>query len=541
MRLRTLTILLATLSVFDLCYGEVRFEGSAPVEKTEIVRMLTRTSVTADSVRIYLVDRGYLDAVVAVKGADFEIATGEMYILESVSFIGDTSITMPANVPFEREAFERLVEDGLDQLREQGHIYTTAAVERISRDHGRVTVVLRVSSGPRVSVGRSVITGLSRSDPELVRRYISLETGDTLTWQRVDEATKQALAIPFVTLSPPVTVRPRPGHTEADVVFNFTEKRQVLFEGVGGYIPGDDAALVWDLKFRFQNLFGKGRRIAFESERPEKGRNILDIAYSQPLFLFGAGEAKARLFTRDYRDEFYEFSAEGEYLARPTPNFTTGLRLGWRTVEPEGELPSYQSFSASFLIGRSSIDRPINPRSGWSIDWTIAFAYRRYSGDSLAAIPEQTAFNETRNELSIALNQPLAGRVIAHIGLAYVGLETNESLPPVSELYYIGGPPVLRGFRHEQFTALRSAYGTLEPRLRFDGGYLFGFYDGAYLNNRIPAESGDGVVTDEIYRYGYGFGLFIEGARRSVKLSLGWNPDISYDEPRLSVEFSSDI
>ena len=129
---------------------------------------------------------------------------------------------------------------------------------------------------------------------------------------------------------------------------------------------------------------------------------------------------------------------------------------------------------------------------------------------------------------------------MGHAAFGYVGLETNESLPPPAELYYIGGPGTIRGYRNEQFAAIRSAYATLEPRLRFDSGYLFVFYEGAYINNRVAAGDG-GTRADEFYRSSYGVGGAVIDGSRSVRISLGWNPEASFDQPRLSLEFSSEI
>ena len=49
------------------------------------------------------------------------------------------------------------------------------------------------------------------------------------------------------------------------------------------------------------------------------------------------------------------------------------------------------------------------------------------------------------------------------------------------------------------------------------------------------------IRTDETYRYGYGLGATIIDGPRSVKLSLAWNPDISFDQPRLSMELLAEI
>ena len=104
----------------------------------------------------------------------------------------------------------------------------------------------------------------------------------------------------------------------------------------------------------------------------------------------------------------------------------------------------------------------------------------------------------------------------------------------------IGGPGTLRGYRNEQFTAIRTVYGTIEPRLRFGSGFGFLFYDAAYLNNRMMDQS-EKIETVEDFKWSYGLGLGVGNNLRSVLLSLGWEPQSGFDQPRLSIALSSDI
>ena len=121
----------------------------------------------------------------------------------------------------------------------------------------------------------------------------------------------------------------------------------------------------------------------------------------------------------------------------------------------------------------------------------------------------------------------------------YAGLESPDLSLPLSELQLIGGPPTLRGYRNEQFAGKRAAWGTFEPRFRYSSGYLFLFYDAAYLN-RQNTSLREGVST-EIYRDSFGFGLSVVDQNRSVRLSIGWNGRDKDSQPRLSVELSTDL
>lgn len=535
-----LILLLASFPSVTAGRGDVIFEGKPPENSRTIERGVRRDELTADSVRALLVNDGYLDAVVHTEKGRFIVNAYDRSLLQNVLWLNDSSSQSDIRLPFTGENLEKVIDLRVSNDRNAGYFYSTATVRKVSREGNDVSVEILLNSGPRLFVSGSIYHGLSRTAPDLIDRYLSLDSGDVIVEKKLRDSERRAAEIPFVLFTPPVNVRPLPGYTRADLEYNFMEKKQVLISGGAGYVPGASSSLVWNLDLAFQNLFGGGRRARFLSERREEQKQILDITYRQPLFVFGVGDVGFDVATRDYRDQFYEFSLSTDYRTRLSNSFSAGLRLGWRSVEPSTNDPSYNAFASNFTIESSTVDNTFNPSSGTSLAWTISFSYRRYSDDSLAARPVRTGFNETRTMVKAQWYQRLKASLIGHVRLEFLGLQTAEELPPVSELFLIGGPPAIRGFRNEQFAAIRTAYGTLEPHVRFDSGYLFVFYDGAYINNRIRSVAGE-VVTEEFFRNSYGLGAAIVDRGRTVKLAVGWNPELPFDQPRLSLEFSSEI
>jgi outer membrane protein assembly factor BamA len=243
--------------------------------------------------------------------------------------------------------------------------------------------------------------------------------------------------------------------------------------------------------------------------------------------------------TRDYRDDFYEFSLETGYRTRLAGLTMVGLSVGWKRVEPTADLAGFSRYKAGFSISRETILNRTNPESGYQLHTELIYAYRRYSVDSLMPSAMASAFNETRTALTFKLYQPLMRSLVGHVSLDYRGLETSEPLPPISELYLLGGPGSIRGYRNEQYDARRAAFGTVEPRLRFYSGFLFVFCDAAYINR--PVQTAGSVTAEELFRTGYGFGLSLSDSQRSVKISLGWGKGSAFDEPQVSIELGSDI
>lgn len=541
-----LTLTVVTLALSSAAGStDIRYEGARPSNSADYERRIEQLQLSLrddaallDSVSSWLESDGYLDAELRLDSGVFELNAGPRSILGRVAVSGPEDWLLEVNRPFTKDNLEEAIDTVLHRSHERGFFFSRATVVDVTRDNEEITVSVRLDKGPRVTISSQIFTGLKQTRPEVLRKYIGLETGDSLTTSGLEQAEEDAGDIPFVRFRPPVKVLPRPGYSEADIEFGFEELRQFQIFGGLGYVPDDPTGVVWNLDLKLRNLFGGGKQVALKSDRRNKGRNNLNISYGQPLFLLGIGWLDIQTATRDYRDDFYEFSFRAGYTTRLARQGSTGLGLAWKRVELADNSPSYSAYTVEYSIGRSATDRPLNPSEGLDISAALAYTYRRYSSADSAAGRE--VFNETRSRLRLDAFQPVYRGLVGHVGLEYVGLETGQEQPPLSEMIFVGGPGSLRGYRNEQFVAQRAAFGTFEPRLRFDRGYAFLFYDGAYINRRLTAADSS-VYTDELYRDGFGLGIMLHDSARSIKLSLGWNREAGFDQPRLSIEMATDL
>jgi len=523
---------------------EIEFESRMPDNANKILERLKAeinpSFSLLDSLTNALTRSAYLDASVIIKNGKLVIFSGRKYVLAQITLLDDSVRTFQVNRPFDSVNVAWVIEEKLQKYRDNGYHYVSGQTQEVTLNDTSVILKFALNKGPLVKFGEPLFAGLTRTDKELVKRFLPDNNSGALTSDYVSSAEQAAGQIPFVKFNPPVMLQPRPGYTVSDAVFNFLEKTPVRFEGAVGFAGKDRSGAVWSLALTLNNLFGQGKQINVVSQRRDARRNTLDVGYSQPLFLIGLGELNLNVITRDYREEFYEFAIKGSLQSRVNKNFVTGMELDWKSVKPDIGSTGYNRYSGEFSISRRSFSEEFNPAQGLALKWGIDFSFRQYTADKLPAALKSRTFNETCNKLSLSLFQPLPGPVLGHLKLNYEGLETGESLPPLSELVLIGGPGSLRGYRNEQFAAIRTAYGTFEPRIRFNQGYLFTFYDAAYLNNRVPGENST-VVTDEQFHWSYGFGFGLGTLRRSLVMSLGFNPDFGINDPRLSIDLSSDI
>jgi outer membrane protein assembly factor BamA len=476
-----------------------------------------------------------------IKERQLLVSSGRRYVLSNLILHDDSSsIKVTENRPFDSANTALAVESQLQEFRDKGYLYVAGQTDKVTTEDTSVELSLLINKGPQVKSAEPLIAGLTRTDRKIVKRYLPDNRDGVLTSNYLEELNTAAAQIPFVRFQPPLTLQPRPGYSVSDILLNFFEKTPVRFEGAAGITGGESSQPVWSFNLSFNNLLGQGKRVEIKSERPDPRRSLLNVAYSQPLWLSGLGEITLAVQTRDYRDEFYDFVVTAGYQTRINRRFVAGLDLEWKSSKPETGSAGYNRYSGQFSISRRTFSENFNPKSGLSLKWGIGFSHRKYRSETLTDSLDSRTFNESRNSLSAQLYQPIAGPIQIQSSVKYMGMESGEELPPLSELMQIGGPGTIRGYRTEQFMVVRAALATIEPRVRFRQGFVFAFYDAAYLNNR-QLNANDDIITNEQFKWSYGVGFGLGSDERSVLMSLAANYELGLGEPRLSIELSSDI
>ncbi|MBK7141681.1 MAG: BamA/TamA family outer membrane protein [bacterium] len=515
---------------------EVRIEGERTEQISKLLKRLQVTNGTTlaanpDSVRNLLMKEGHLDAAATLVNDTLRVSAGPLYLLTEMVVDSAENDRFSFTVPFTEVNVRSVIDDILRAYHARGYYYARATIGSIARDENKVTIHLELIPGPLVTLNQVTIEGLQRTRDETVLRDLEVGPGDTLTDRLIDRLEVDAREIRYVEYVPSARVKPLSGYNQADVELRFRERQQLIFSGGIGYQNEQEQGLLWDLSMQMPNLFGEGKQVSLQSERSQKGRNHLYLSYRQPARIVGRSEVMAELSTRDFRDDFYEFALNIGLDIRLSRGTTAGLTVGWKRVEPV-DSSGYSRYAVGVGFGRHDLDFPQNPTSGYALRSSVLYAYRSVDADSLSA---GRSYSETRAELEVSHYFRLIGPVVLATGVGYHGVESEDDELPVSELILFGGPGSIRGFQSEQFAARRGVTASFEPRVRFDGGHLFAFWDGALMQT----SSGGGI--EEIYRQGFGGGITLATAERSIQLSLGWNRDLAIDQPFLSVAFLSGL
>lgn len=486
-----------------------------------------------------IINAGYLDVSVLENNDTLFIYPSVKYLIGDL-YIDNLRINgISDDLPFTEINFDNLIDHQLDNKKDNGYHFAKFSIDKILKNNSEVDVYLLSDLGPQLRINKIKYDGLSRTNSKIMDVYVKQLNDSILSRTNLDKLTAQVKSIDFLRYNPPPKIYPNEGYNKADIVFDMSEKKQVLFEGGFGFLP-ESSIFIWNLNLNFQNVFGAGRKFGLKNDRRNKNRHLFEVSYSEPVFLLSADELSVSVKTRDYRESFYEFSADGYYKTKLDYKYSLGLHLGWKSLKTEGDIPDYKTYTAGLIAGFQNMDNLLNPTSGLRLDWSIEYQNRQYRSDSGVSNLERSSINDVRNQIEIEYIKSISYPIISRWQFNYQSLETSESLPPLSELFLIGGPNSIRGFDSEQFSTIRNAYLNFDLRYRFSSGYLFGFYDLAYLNNHVLSQNIE-FKTDEFYRFGYGFGISLIRDNHMLKMSIGWNKDIPFDQPYLTIDISSEI
>lgn len=519
----------------------------APVDDRFVTKILKSNRarferMTVDSTGILAVsllsDSGYLGASYQIDTAGrVEVTAGDRSILRKVAIDGDTTAEFSSTAPFTERAVTDLVQPILASFQSRGYYYASAQVSPVSINGDSVDLVATMRKGPLVTISDLKCDGLRRTSNKVVQRSLGIVSGEPMTSSKIEEIDRRARQIPFLIYLPPVEIEPQPGYNSAAVRLRFREPSMLSASGTGGYRPDDKNGVVWSFDGRLRDLFGAGRTLRLLSERRDKDNRILNIEYAQPSFLFGRGQFDALLRSRDLRSQFSEFAISAGLSTYVSDQSLLGGTVGWSRVDPADSTFGYNKYSAGVRYDLNARYDSLSPVSGYRLSWSADYQLRveRNSVDSVTV--RRISKNESRSRLTLETALPLHTPFwVATTRLDLMALFTEQSNPPLAELFLLGGPGSIRGYRTDQFGARRAAIGSTEIHLRGKQGYLFLFGDVGYLYS--PLADGE---SDESTRFGYGAGFRLYDRDRMVEVALGWNPDLRLNRPQLILKLATGL
>jgi outer membrane protein assembly complex protein YaeT len=508
-----------------------------------------------EAIRALYRDRGYQAA--AIPPAEVEIdrergeATvrvrideGRKWTVEQVDFEGNEVLGDSALLEVLALAQgQALTRSGLDASRAA----LRRAYDQIGHDQARVLyrisgedptarrVTFEIVEGPFHQVGPIQVAGNSHTRSRVIRRNLSLETGQPLRAEDLLESQRR-LARLGIFRSVDVRAAGNPADPLQPVVVNVIEAPNLQTSFGVGY--DTDQGARGFVQVADTNFLGRGQRLGGLA-RASAPNQRAELFFAEP-HLFGRPiEGFLNAFWSYQEEESFDETRTGITVRGSRRFHANTFQARYRledvaldnvqvtTIDPDEKVEDVRLGSLGGSLVRNLLDDPLNPRRGFLLtaDLSVFHPY----------LASEETFVKLFSGVSVfrPLPRGLVWAQALRIGLAE---PFNGSEVPLSERFFAGGDTTIRGFKRDQVGPLDPVTGSptggeamliLNEELRFPiwkhvGGTLF--YDAGNVYEDIRAIQLSDVRTV------LGIGARYETPIGPIRLEYGWKLDRRPDE-----------
>ena len=423
------------------------------------------------------------------------------------------TLALESGGPFHRLLLERSVDTLRAQLEDRG--YGSALVSsqvEWSADDLVATVRLRVFAGERWVVDRTLLRGLRKTDPRVVRRFLDIEPGDPVRQAAVLDLQRRLYSLGIFSR---VDVRVAPGAEAGEareLLVDLEEGKSRSMQLGAGY--DSETGVRGLLRFSQGNLFGKASSLSLDLLGGQKDQH-LRLIYRQPYIGNLHAELLATIY--DEHEDRPDFSVDrrGGQIAvrRDLGRWTLQSFLSYRLVEQQADDPFFNSeipldsrngrvASVTPTVAYDRRNDPLDPTRGWNSSLQLEYAFPALAADAnfLKLFGQATAylplgrFGVLAGSARGGAIEPLAG------GPELTSREALEASVPAAELFYAGGRTTHRAYRRDEL-------GIVGETLIFDPANPSG--------DPYPAGGGGLALVNLEYRFPVagpiGGSLFLDG------------------------------
>ncbi|MBN2415914.1 BamA/TamA family outer membrane protein [bacterium] len=376
----------------------------------------------------------------------------------------------------------------------------------------RAETVLKIASGPPVSIGRVAMDGNTITRTGVLVRETRLRAGDLFRMGRIRAAADHLSRSGYET--DPDSTAIRFSGDSAAVTFRITRENSNTFNALAGYVPPrserEKGYVTGEIDIDVRNLLGTGRQCRIYWEKKDQYTQTMDVRYREPWILNHPVDAGIG-FRQEIQDTSYiRRHLEFEAWYRPFFELSAGLQLARRTVLPDSLqsvtrlIPESDTYALSLFLDYSTLDNPLNPARGVRLEASVASASTEHRGLSGALIDRFEKRNRLRSvSARFTWVRRISGPHVAYLHAEGHDVDAGGAYIPVSEHIRFGGAATLRGYREDMFSGTSVSWVNCEYRYLIGvHSRIFVFVDGGvyqYEDSEGRRVSGR--------RLGYGFGL----------------------------------
>jgi len=421
---------------------------------------------------------------------------------------------------------EEIISEALIHFEDNGHPFGKIIVASVYfykdsiNEANYADVYLKVDAGPKSSIDKIEIRGNTSTKDFVIVRELRLDPGEAYSQKQVDELPKRLNRLRYFepVMEPQFYLNSK---NEGVLLIEIKEKQTNNFDGIVGYIPGNQAGekgyLTGLVNVIMRNLFGTGRAAAIRWQQFNRFSQELELKYLEPWILGFPFNIGGGLFQRKQDTTYVQrrFDGSVEYLA--TEDISASLFVSTESVIPTESGNNFftvfnsNSITTGINLKIDTRDDPYSPTEGLLFLNSYSFSRKKINGPFQFISPGlETNINLQRISLSLSGFYQLFNRQIITLGVN--GRELRGSFFEESDLFRLGGTTTLRGYREDQFLGSRIFWSNLEYRLLLTRRtFAFLFFDtGYYFRKDEPDSPAFGGIKSEGFKIGYGLGLNIE-------------------------------
>ena len=474
------------------------------------------------------VSRVQIDTV--VRADSFSIReTGEPARVGGWRIEGDSVVTeerLLRSLPGRGTGFSRAVVDRaaaaiLSAHENSGYPFCVVTPVALTQESGFVYPVFRVAAGPKVEVGFVEFAGKPGTRPELLERVAGFSRrsySHTVVAQWRQRLEQSGLVMvdseAIVRALGTVPVRGESPSGAYGVRFWVTGRRNNRASGVAGYSPAD-RKLTGLAQVAFHNLFDSGRKLE-AGWQSAYTRTSYRLSYTEPWVLGTSIDVTASARQQTVDTTFAETNLALSADARATTWTTVSFETGYDRFTDALIRTSADVVWAGTGVLLDSRDFPANPRSGVRLS-------------ALTKVGNRVA-DSARSDVVTHVELGLTGFLPWGRSLAWsnsVGLQAVYSSAALteSELYRLGGPGTVRGYREDEFTSSRVGWFNTELRYSLDRtSSVYPFLDAGVYRDSLVWGYGVGTrVATQVGVLGLDYGIAFRDSPLRGKVHLSYD------------------
>ena len=351
----------------------------------------------ADSIRIYLVNMGYLSSsvdsiVIRDSSAVFYLYTGQQYSLEDIQISQSDQALLEgsgivrtnwSSMLLNQKVSSQIKSEVLSHLANNGYPFASVYFDRITITDYRVAVALVVDKGPIIMYDTLVLGGNANVKKSFLEKYLLLNEGTAYSQEDILEIKNRLRDLSFIELKqdPIVTFV----NEKALGQLQIDPRNSSRFDFIIGLLPLTAGGtqrwtITGDFTGELINKLGRGERFFAQFRRLRPETQNLDIQMNYPFFLQMPFGVEGKFFLFRNSNQFLEVLSDlGIFYPLSGRDH---ISLGWdihssRLIEINSDailqsrtLPNQLdvrvvSGKAGLMLNR--LDDLYNPTRGWSL------------------------------------------------------------------------------------------------------------------------------------------------------------------------------